>query len=220
MSSTNTDICEDKLKKTRMKSITVIKHLFVWAIISIILNSTFIFFFLAAYIVVFTAFGFILFPYNGRGIVLFAAIMESIGVFATVLCLTLTMVGSCLAVTSNKKRRMKAFVLSLVSICILSIHFLINIFIIILSFSVGGINFVNGYVLLPFVVLQPILLIYNSIFVCVVGRSLREKNEQGEVEIPETSGRATRVTAISNEPQMEPVPPYAPKEEIVPVKEV
>ena len=48
----------------------------------------------------------------------------------------------------------------------------------------------------------------------------RREGQQGEVEIEEVSRRATRVTVISNEPQMEPVPPYAPKEEMVPVKGV
>ena len=211
-------------------SMTVIKHLSVWAIASIILNSMFILIFVVGYIIIAALYGTIVttsssFLSNGNGKELstFAVIIESISVVATIACSVLTMVGSCLAVATNKKRRKVGLILSVVSIWILSIHLVINIIFMILSFSYIQSNLdlvIGGSMLLPIVVIQSILLIYNSIFVCVIGCSLRKKNEQqDEVEIPEVSGRDSRMTVISNEPQREPVLAYTHEYETVPVEE-
>ena len=212
-----------------MRSITVIKHLSVLAIASIILNSMFILFFLAGYITITIFYGLTVttrssFLSNEKEISTFAAIIESISVIATVACSILTMVGSCLVVATNKKRREVGLKLSVVSILILSMHLVINIIVMILSFVYNLGNtylLISGYVLFSIVFFQSILLIYNSIFVCVIGCSLRKKNEQqGEVEIPEVSGRAPRMAVISNEPQREPVLAYTHEYETVPVEDV
>ena len=196
-----------------MRNLVVVRDLFVLAIISIILNSMFILNFVGGYITVAIFYGISVDVYFTR----FATALESIGVFATVVCTVLTLVGSCLVVSPNKKTRTAGLVLSLVSICMLWMHFLINIIVMILTINSyirisrnSAYLLVNACVLGPIVLFQSILLIYNSIFICVVGRSLMKENgQQGEVEIPEVLGRAPRVTVISNEPQMEPVPPYA-----------
>ena len=161
-----------------MRNISVIKHLFVLAIISIILNSIFILIFVEGYISTVVFYGlsasshYYYYYYSKEGFSIFAAIIESLSIFASVVCAILTMVGSCLAVSPNKKRRKVGLILSLVSICILSMHLVINIIVMIVSLL--GYNVNSGAVLAPIVVFQSILLIYNSIFVCVIGCSLRQ----------------------------------------------
>ena len=180
VSSTNTEIFEDKLKKTRMKSITVIKHLFILAIISIILNSIFILLFLAGYFAIAVLYGVTAsIPYysSGRELGIFATIMVSISIAATTVSYILTMVGSCLAMSPNKKTRTASLVLSVFSIWILFTHIITNIIVETLSFAdVSGNKYAvfNAALLVPIVVVQSILLIYNSIFACVIGCSLRQ----------------------------------------------
>ena len=213
-----------------MGSILVIKHLFVLAIISIMLNSMFIIHFVASYITIAALYSniaarssYFYSNENGKEISTFVIIIESISVIATIACSVLILVGSCLAVATNKKRRKVGLALSVVSILILSIHLVINIIVMALSFMYIIVNtylLVNGSVLASNVVFQSILLIYNSIFVCVIGCSLRKKNEQqSEVGIPEVSGRDSRMAVISNEPRREPVPAYTHDYETVPVEE-
>ena len=211
-----------------MRSITVIKHLSVLAIASIILNSMFILIFVVGYFIIATSYGFtaaigssFLSNGNGKEISTFATIIESFSVVATIACSVLTLVGSCLVVATNKKRRKVGLILSVVSIWISSIHLVINIIFMILSFVYNNLYLLSGSVLVPIVFFQSILLIFNSIFVCVIGCSLRKKNEQqDEVEIPEVSGRDSRMAVVSNEPQREPVPAYTHAYETVPVEDV
>ena len=164
-----------------MRNIAVIKHLFVLGIISIILNSMFIMNFFGGYISIVVFYRYFIIDNFAR----FAVAFESIGVFATVACTVLTLVGSSLAVSPNKKTRVAGLVLSLVSICILLIHFIVNIIFLALtlssylSFSLNDIFLlVNACVLGPLVLFQLILLIYNSIFICIVGCSLRQEEDE------------------------------------------
>ena len=164
-----------------MRNISVIKHLFVLAIISIILNSIFILNFFGGYATIAIFYSFSVNVYFSK----FAAAFESIGVFATVISTVLTLVGSCLVVSPNKKTRIAGLVLSLVSICILLIHFIINILFLALTLTFYvdisriSISFlVNACVLGCLVLFQSILLIYNSIFICIVGCSLRKEEDE------------------------------------------
>ena len=160
-----------------MTEITVIKHLFILGIISIILNSIFILCFFAGYTSIAVLYGILINYYPSstlQSIILFV-IIESFGIIISILCSILTLVGSCLGLVSDKKRRIKGIVVSIVSIWMLSIHFCINIIIMIVSF---GYYTIASFVLIPIIVFQLILLIYNSIFVCVVGRSLRHVEDE------------------------------------------
>ena len=158
-----------------MTDITVIKHLFILGITSIILNTILPTFILAGHISVVLFYGI---NSNLKVFSYFAAAVETIGVLAFFLYTTLTLVGSCLVTVSDKKKRIKGIVVSIVAISILSVHFFMNIILLIVSVVSGGrlssLLTINGIVLVPIVVGQLILLIYNSMFVCVVGYSLRQ----------------------------------------------
>ena len=167
-----------------MTDITVIKHLFILGIISIILNTILPIFILAGHISVVVFYGFNTKPNSSNEVFsIFAATVETIGVLAFFLYTTLTLVGSCLVTVSDKKKRIKGIVVSIVAISILSVHFFMNILLLILN-VVNGRGYIyslltlNSVVLAPIIVLQLILLIYNSIFVCVVGCSLRKVEDE------------------------------------------
>ena len=161
-----------------MTDITVIKHLFILGIASIILNSIFILCFFAGYTSIVVLYGiFVHYPSGDILLSILFIIIESIGIIISILCSILTLVGSCLVTVSNKKKRIKGIVVSIVSIWMLSIHFCINIILMIICFGLRYYS-ITSYVLIPIVVFQLILLIYNSIFVCVVGRSLRKVEDE------------------------------------------
>ena len=84
----------------------------------------------------------------------------------------------------RRKLRTAGLVSSVVAIWILSVHFIINIFVLSLTF-VSDIpsniyKIINGSVLAYIVLFQLILLIYNSVFICVVGRILRQEEHDNE----------------------------------------
>ena len=167
-----------------MTDITVIKHMFILGIITIILNSLFIFCFLAGYISIAIMYGIVATNariFDNEIFSIFAATVETIGILAFFLYTTLTLVGSCLVTVSDKKRRIQGIIVSIVAVWILSVHFFMNIILLIISIVNGGrdtLLIINGFVLIGIVVLQLILLIYNSIFVCVVGCSLRKVEDE------------------------------------------
>ena len=175
-------MCISKLnyKQTAMEEISVVKKLLRWAIISIIVNSMSVIIFIGGYsaIVVLYSVSASSPITDGEPFSIIAAGYETFSVVITVVCSTLSLLGSCFAVAPLKKKRIAGFVLSLVSIWILSMHFVINVFVLMLTFThIDGNVYlaINGSVLVPIVVSQLIMLIYNSIFVCVVGCSLRKE---------------------------------------------
>ena len=164
-----------------MKNLVVVRDLFVLAIISIILNSIFILNFIAGYIAVAVFYGLYVDEFFSK----FATAFESIGVFVTVVCSILTLFGSCLVVSPNMSIRISGFMLSSSSIFVLLIHFIINIIFMVITVKtyLDGSNentylLINACVLGAIAVFQLILLIYNSSFVCAVGRSLMSSWKQ------------------------------------------
>ena len=166
-----------------MRSLVVVRDLFVLAIISIILNSLFILNFIAGYITVAILYRSSVDEPFSR----FATALESIGVFATVACTVLTLFGSYLAVSPSQSLRMSGIMLFVSSILALLIHFIINIVFIVITVTTyldasredvdkpkeDMALLINACVLGVIAVFQLILLIYNSSFVCAIGRSLR-----------------------------------------------
>ena len=164
-----------------MTNITVIKHLLILGITSIILNSILAVAFLAAYIVII-----VLYSLQSNGVYvssvsIFAAVIESIGLIAMIIGTILTLVGSCLAFAQSKKTRLAGLISSVIAIWTLSTHCIINVIIMILSFILDvrfNLLIVCGSVLVFIVAFQLVLLIFNSIFICVVGKSLKKEEIQ------------------------------------------
>ena len=163
-----------------MTDITVVKHLFILGIISIILNTLFLTAFLTGYISIVVLYGI-----NSRSNDLneafsaFAAAVETIGILAFFLTSTLTLVGSSLVIMSDKKKRVAGIVVTIIGICILVIHIITNVILLIINFAYGRgqLLTINGYILIPTVLFQFSLLIYNSIFVSIAGYSLRKEQK-------------------------------------------
>ena len=165
-----------------MTNITVIKHLLILGITSIILNSILAVFLFAAYIAIIVLYSLFSSGYYVGRVNIFAAVIESIGLIAMIICTILTLVGSCLAFAQNKKTRLAGLISSIAAIWTLSVHFVINVIIMILSFILdvryNSLLIVCGSVLVFIVAFQLVLLIFNSIFICVVGKSLKKEEIQ------------------------------------------
>ena len=116
-------------KVAAMTNITVIKHLLILGITSIILNLILAVALLAAYIAII-----VLYSLLSNGINIFAAVIESIGLIAMITGTILTLVGSCLAIAPSKKTRLAGLISSIAAIWTLSTHCIINVIIMILSF--------------------------------------------------------------------------------------
>ena len=163
-----------------MTDITVIKHLCVLGIVSVILNSMSVVILFAGYTTVVVIYGIDSDSVSGEiqsDFYTFAAVVEFLCLLATVISSILTLVGSCLAMVPNKRIRKAGLVSSIAAVWTLSIHIIINIFVMVLTFVLQLSNTVYtvcGSVLVCIVVLQLFLLLFNSIFICVVGKSLRK----------------------------------------------
>ena len=160
-----------------MTNITVIKHLLILGITSIILNLILAVALLAAYIAII-----VLYSLLSNGINIFAAVIESIGLIAMITGTILTLVGSCLAIAPSKKTRLAGLISSIAAIWTLSTHCIINVIIMILSFILDvqfdAVSVYCGPMLGVIIAFQLVLLIFNSIFICVVGKSLRKEEIQ------------------------------------------
>ena len=160
----------------------VIKHLFILGITSIILNSILAVFLFAANVILVVFYGIFSSGYYVGRVNIFATVIESIGLIAMIICTILTLVGSCLAFAQNKKTRLAGFISSVIAIWTLSTHFIINVFVIILTFMLhfqfGTVSVICGPVLGVTIAFQLVLLIFNSIFICVVGKSLKKEEDE------------------------------------------
>ena len=143
-----------------METITV-NNLFVLGIISIILNSMFILTFVIGYVsiaVLYCLASIINFHDYQSHFSIFATIVELVGFFAIVTTALLTLVGSYLGVSQNKKQRKASFILLIVSISILFVHFIANTFILTFSLVFYAPNVIN----------VPLLYICGDLLACIV----------------------------------------------------
>ena len=158
----------------------IIKHLLILGITSIILNSILAVILFAAYIAIIVLYSLFSNYFFISQFSVFAAVIESIGLIAMIIGTILTLVGSCLAFAQNKKTRLAGLISSIAAIWTLSTHCIINVIIMILSIildpSIGSL--ICGPMIGFIVAFQLVLLIFNSIFICVVGKSLRKEEDE------------------------------------------
>ena len=167
--------------------VTVMQHLYVFGMASVVLNSILAVTSFVAYIAIIVFYGLLstysLHDYSGGQFSVFAAVIESFSLLVTIVSTIFTLVGSCLGMVSNRKTGIAGIVSSVIAIWMLSTHFIINFLMMILTFMFDGffiginVSHVCGSLLVFILVFQFVLFIFNSVFIIVIWMSLRKEGE-------------------------------------------
>ena len=173
-----------------METVNLVSRLFIFGIISIILNSVFALAFLASYIgIIVLDVIYAVEKYKNQvnstyylqiSYIIVAAVLESAGLLGSIACSILILFGSCSGIKEDRNKRMKGHNLSSLSVIILLIQIALNIFVMGLTFMsdayVNGSSLldISGSVLVIVIFFQCILLTYNAVFTYFVRDSFAE----------------------------------------------